>query len=80
MKYKYPLLIAGIIVLLSIGISLASVDCPYNNPDKFTSEFEPGSDAYISDSLQFVHPDWSYDKIEDYMFMPESEFHTKYYK
>ncbi|HPW66278.1 MAG TPA: hypothetical protein PLS84_04240 [Salinivirgaceae bacterium] len=37
-----------------------------------------GSDSWYVEKIAKEHPDWSYDKIEDSMFLPNSVFTEKY--
>ena len=79
---KFTLIIVGTIVLLVLGVYLASIDTAYNNPDKyvntFHSDYEVGTDGYLCDTTAFIHPDWSADKVEDYVMLSATEFNSKY--
>lgn len=75
---KFTLIIVGIIVLLLLGLYLSSVDTTYNNPDKFYSSYEVGTDGYLCDTTAYLHPDWSGDKVEDYVMMSQEDFNLKY--
>lgn len=37
-----------------------------------------GSDSWYVQEISKEHPDWSYDKIEDSMFLSDSVFTAKY--
>ena len=44
----------------------------------FTSDEEVGSDAYMIDSIAFIHPEYSYEMCEDAIFLSDSAFDAKY--
>ena len=44
----------------------------------FTSDEEVGSDAYMIDSIAFIHPEYSYEMCEDAVFLSDSAFDAKY--
>ena len=44
----------------------------------FTSDEEVGSDAYMIDSIAFIHPEYSYEMCEDAVFLSDSAFKAKY--
>lgn len=44
----------------------------------FTSDEEVGSDAYMIDSIAFMHPGYSYEMCEDMLFLTDSAFNAKY--
>lgn len=79
MKHSILFLVA-IVAISLFGAWLTGQNTVYNNPDKFTSEYEVGTDAYLSDSIAYIHPDWSPDKVEDNIFLPKEEFEAKYNK
>lgn len=47
-------------------------------PEGFTSYYDEGTDGYMVDLIGYQHPDWSYDKIEDNMFLSDEDFDAKY--
>lgn len=53
-----------------ILIVLLFAGCSVQHPE--------GSDTWVMDEIGKKHPDWSYDKIEDSMFLPNSVFTEKY--
>lgn len=60
-KEKY--LIIGIVLGIILIMFTISSDYNYLEETKFSSEYEPGSDSYMEDSLAYSHPDWSYERI-----------------
>lgn len=75
MKRVSILVIVAILLLAGFGIGLNTV---YNNPDTFVSEYDAGTDGYITDSIAYVHPSWSPEKVEDCMMMQQLDFDIKY--
>jgi len=43
-------------------------DTSFIIPRKFESIYEEGSDGYIEDVIHFVHPEFSAEQVEDYLF------------
>ena len=73
-----------IILMLTVlscaaGINPTSSPSTPSVPEGFTSEYDEGTDGYIVDLIGYQHPDWSYDKIEDAMFLNDSAFQAKYH-
>lgn len=45
---------------------------------EFHSKYDRGSDGYLIDTISYENPTWSYEKCEDFLFLPEEEFKEKY--
>lgn len=43
-------------------------DCPHAGERTFHSEFSPDTDGYLMDLTHFQHPDWTWNKVELYVF------------
>lgn len=46
--------------------------------NSFHSENPVGSDAYLVDSISYIHPDWEYEQVEDYIFMNSDAYEALY--
>lgn len=66
---KYFVVVICIIIAVLMYLILQT-QCNYIRETEFSSEFEPGSDSYMEDSLTYVHPNWTYEQICDSLYGP----------
>ena len=69
-KFKETVVLIVVFVLSAIWAynSLLAEQEANAQLEKFSSYYEAGSDGYCIDSILYVHPYWSYDQAEDYLF------------
>ena len=69
-KFKETVVLIVVFVLSAIWAynSLLAEQEDNAQLEKFSSYYEAGSDGYCIDSILYVHPSWSYDQAEDYLF------------
>ena len=69
-KFKETVVLIVVFVLSAIWAynSLLAEQEDNAQLEKFSSCYEAGSDGYCIDSILYVHPSWSYDQAEDYLF------------
>ena len=69
-KFKETVVLIVVFVLSAIWAynSLLAEQEANAQLEKFSSYYEAGSDGYCIDSILYVHPSWSYDQAEDYLF------------
>ena len=69
-KFKETVVLIVVFVLSAIWAynSLLAEQEENAQLEKFSSYYEVGSDGYYIDSILYVHPSWSYDQAEDYLF------------
>ena len=65
--------IAVISAIVIAMLIMVFSDYDYLKETEFSSEFEPGTDSYMEDSLSYVHPDWTYEQICDTLYGPEED-------
>ena len=73
------LYVLSILVIVYVIILLKS-EQNFNNKyeNTFNSKYEMGSDEYIIDSITYIHPDWEYQQVEDYVFLSSDKYEIKY--
>lgn len=73
-------------IIFKVILLLTMLSCVAENntvsdvpvPEGFTSDYDPFSDGWCIDLAAYHHPDWKYDKLEDYVFASDSVFINKY--
>ena len=66
------------VLLITISVSISKCEETSVIPEDFTSEYEQWTDGWLFDLTTYNHPDWSDEKVEDYIFLSTEEFSTKY--
>ena len=74
MKKNEKYFVVVICVIIAVLMYLM-VDTQYDyiKEEQFNSEFEPGTDSYMEDSLTYMHPDWSYERIQEELYVKPVE-------
>ena len=67
-KEEKIFVIAMCIAIATLMYLMVNTQYNYIEETKFSSEFEPGSDSYMEDSLTFAHPEWSYERIQEELY------------
>lgn len=67
MKKEEKLFVIAMCIAIATLMFL-STQYDYIEETKFSSEFEPGSDSYMEDSLTYAHPEWSYERIQEELY------------
>lgn len=68
-------LVVGVLLMLMAGIAInaATHRCSFEGCEQvgrigFVSTYEEGSDAYCIELTHFLHPNWTYEQVEAYVF------------
>lgn len=66
------------VLLITISVIISKCEETISIPEGFTSEYEQWTDGWLFDLTTYNHPDWSDEKIEDYLFLTRETFNLKY--
>ena len=70
----------NILLALIVGILLVILSITMRNNSEFTSQYEPYTDGWCIEYTHYLHPTWSAEKCEDFVFMNTEMFNNKYNK
>ena len=69
LNYLLIVVIAGLITIITLLVSRG---------DHFTSNYEPYTDGWCIEYTHYMHPNWTAQQCEDFVFMSSEKFAEKY--
>lgn len=65
-----------LIIIIAILIAIATLFV--NRGSHFSSKYEPYTDGWCIEYTHFMHPNWTAQQCEDFVFMNNEDFNKKY--